>query len=275
MPEIQLAKARLIPMEGDQPASEESRHISVQFNPATLKVTLSNSLKADNPGGGGGAAAQYVEKSESSLAVQLLFDTTVEQPGAEANSDVRRLTQRIAEAFMKPRNPEAERPGAPQRCRFQWGSFQFTGMLSGYNETLDFFAPEGIPLRATLALTFKEDRFQFDLDDSVQAAARATPRFAPGGDAQSTDQAAAAAGRDPRDWRDVARFNGIENPRRTPAGGLAIPSASVRSSATAGIPALAGVGASVEVAAELSAGLGAGAQAGLGLGAGSSRGRRP
>jgi len=273
MTEIQLAKARLIPMEGDQPASDESRQITVQFNPASLKVTLSNSLKADSPGGGGGAAAQYVEKSESSLAVQLLFDTTVAQPGAEANSDVRRLTQRIAEAFMKPQNPEAERPGAPQRCRFQWGSFQFTGMLSGYNETLDFFAPEGIPLRATLALTFKEDRFQFDLDDSVQAAARASPSFAAGGTGQSTDQAAAAAGRDPRDWRDVALFNGIENPRQTPPGGLAIPSASVRQSATGGISALAGVGASVEVAAELAAG--AGTQAGVAQGTGLRGGRRP
>ncbi|NTV11386.1 MAG: hypothetical protein HGA47_11515, partial [Zoogloea sp.] len=185
-----IARAKLIPMNGDQVETDESQHIEVQFNPATLRVTLSNSLKADSRGGSGnsGAAAQYVEKSESSLAVELVFDTSVGRPQVAANSDVRRQTRRIAETFMKPQDADSARPRAPRRCRFQWGSFQFTGMLSAYNETLDFFAPEGIPLRATLSLTFKEDRYQFDLDENVAAARRAMPVFAPGGSGQSAEQ---------------------------------------------------------------------------------------
>ncbi|MCV2218466.1 CIS tube protein [Thauera sp. Sel9] len=228
MPAMQIARAKLIPMNGDQVETDESKHIDVQFNPATLRVTLSNTLKADNKGGSGGsgAAAQYVDKSESTLAVELVFDTSVTaELGAErretvaANTDVRTLTKRIAEAFMKPQDAGSERPKAPVRCRFQWGSFQFTGMLSSYSETLDFFAPEGIPLRATLALTFKEDRYQFDLDPAVQAAAR--PGFAPGG--QSAAGAAQAAGRNPRDWRGVADLNKLDNPRFTPPGAVLLP----------------------------------------------------
>lgn len=261
MPQVQIAKAVLIPMNGDQVETDVSRHIVVQFNPATLRVTLSNTLKADNRGGAGGAAAQYVDKSESSLAVELLFDTTVAhveqlmgEGGAvqhetriEANSDVRRLTQRIAEVFMKPIAAQSDRPGAPRRCRFQWGSFQFTGMVSSYSETLDFFAPEGIPLRATLSLTLKEDRYQFDLDERVAAGQRQAPSFAPGGQGISADRATQAAGRDPRGWRDAARFNGLENPRFTPPGGLAMPSPEVRIPDTTGIAALAGAEVSLRL----------------------------
>ena len=48
MPAPQIARAKLIPMNGDQVETDESKHIDVQFNPATLRVTLSNTLKADN-----------------------------------------------------------------------------------------------------------------------------------------------------------------------------------------------------------------------------------
>ena len=73
----QIAHARLIPMNGEQVDSDESTHIQVQFNPATLRLNLSNTLHANSGGGRGGRrpAAQYVDKSESSLTVELVFDT--------------------------------------------------------------------------------------------------------------------------------------------------------------------------------------------------------
>jgi hypothetical protein len=233
MGDINITRAKLIPMEGDRPVSDEAQHIEVQFNPATLKVTLSNSLKADNKGGSGGSknAAQFVEKSESSLSIELLFDTTVKWESGtggnartvDANSDVRVQTKRIATQFMQPQEPNSKRPKAPKRCRFQWGRFQFTGMVSSYSETLDFFAPEGIPLRATLALTLKEDRYQFDMDENVNAAARTMPTFAAGGSGVSAAQANQAAGKNPRDWRSLADANDLENPRSTPASGVNVP----------------------------------------------------
>lgn len=222
---INIAHAKLIPMNGAQVESDQSKHIEVQFNPASLKVTLANSLKADNGGGFGEhrLAAQFIGKSESNLFVELLFDTSVSWQGVAANSDVRKLTKRIAESFMQPQEFDPRGPRAPKRCRFQWGSFQFTGMLANYSETLDFFAPEGIPLRATLALTFKEDRYQFERDEGALAAARTLPVFAPGGAGVSADRAAQAAGQDPSAWRQVADANNLENPRSTPAGGVNVP----------------------------------------------------
>lgn len=235
MPTMQYARAKLIPMNGDQVETDASKHIQVQFNPATLRVTLANTMRAENRSGSGGhsgAAAQFVEKSESTLAVELVFDTSAppqfddstHSQSVQANSDVRKLTQKIAEAFMKPQTGRSNQPLAPKKCRFQWGAFKFTGMLSAYNETLDFFAPEGIPLRATLSLTFKEDRYQFDRDESVTAKQRDTPRFVPTASSTSADRAAQNAGEDPREWRIVASFNNLENPRFTLDGGIQLPS---------------------------------------------------
>lgn len=185
----QITRAKLIPMVDGQPDPDTATHIEVQFNPANLRVTLSNTLKADNRGGGG-ATAQYVDKSESSLTVELLFDTSVARPGVAANTDVRTLTVRIADAFMKPQG-DASRPTAPKICRFQWGRFQFTGMVSAYTETLDFFAPEGIPLRSTLALTLKENHYQYDLLQGPAAERRGLTW----------------------DWRQAQSIAELENPR--------------------------------------------------------------
>ena len=259
----QLAKAVLIPMDGDNPDPDENNHILVQFNPETLKVALSNTLKADNQGGSNNSAAQYVDKSESSLAVELLFDTTVarefdtsgtQTPNDggisnsavlqranthEANSDVRALTKKIADRFMQPQNPEADRPGAPTRCRFQWGAFVFVGMLSSYNETLEYFTPEGIPLRAKLALSFKEDRYQFEQLE-VAATQRAQPTFSRAGD--NLPQTLSNQDKDPKKWRDAALFNGIENPRMGLSLGVSLPGVELKVSAGASASIGAGLG---------------------------------
>jgi hypothetical protein len=269
MPET-LNKAQLIPMRGDQP--DESRAIPVQFNPATLKVGLSNTLKANTRGGNSNTAAQYVDKSSSTLSVELVFDTTTD------NTDVRLSTKEIAELFMKPEPQSRGKPKAPARCRFQWGAFAFEGMVQSYDETLDFFAPEGIPLRATLALKFNEDRYQF-ITEEAEAAERETPSFTPESDPTRVPPEKGGA---PSDWRDTALFNGIESPRFPGTAGLMLPSASLSASVGVGLGARASASASFRFGASASLGtgisgafsssIGAGVSTGVSAGAGLSTG---
>lgn len=40
-----------------------------------------------------------------------------------------------------------------------------------------FFSPEGIPLRAKLGLSLKEDKYQFERDESVKAKRQQLPHF--------------------------------------------------------------------------------------------------
>lgn len=255
-----IERAKLIPVSGsnDQPNTNDA--IDVQFNPASLKVALSNTLK-ENPRSGTTRAAQFVDKSSSNLTVELIFDTTVgsagnEQDGTgaiEEGSDVRKLTGRIAELFMKPVE-SGEQLQAPSRCLFQWGAFEFLGLVQSFDETLDFFSPEGRPLRATVALKLSEDRYQFRSRE-VEQAQRATPTLtstggAPAGDGDNdpasqapVHQAAAAGGQDPRNWRDTAMFNGIESPRLPGVSALAVPQAGV--SIGGGVSFKAGASASL------------------------------
>jgi hypothetical protein len=231
MASSKLSKAVLIPLDAQNQDAPEDSWISVQFNPASLKVTLSNTLKDSNSGGGQSKAAQFVDKSESTLAIELVFDTSVldaenlsETDGTQTllHKDVRLQTQKIASEFMKPQDAESNQPKAPKRCRFQWGSFSFIGMLSSYNETLDYFSAEGVPLRATLALSFKQDNYQFDIID-LKDALRQQGRLAADGEGVSAVDANVAANRDPKQWRDTAMYNGMENPRFSDDQGVVVP----------------------------------------------------
>lgn len=234
-------RARLFPVEGPADRGDPATAIDVQFNPMTLKVTLANTLKASE-NSNNGSAAQFVDKSTSSLAVELIFDTSME------DTDVRVKTKAIAEAFMKPVE-SGDQQLAPKRCLFQWGAFEFVGMMASYDETLDFFSPEGTPLRATLAVKLNEDRYQFR-QSAARKSARETPTFG-GAGAGSTPAANKDAGRDERAWRDTALYNGQENPRQSPLAGLAVPNvtASAAVGAQVGVRVPGGAGPKADIAA--------------------------
>ena len=167
--------------------------LRVHFNPETLKTSLSTALQSGSAGSGK-ATGQYIDKSDSSLTLDLVFDTsTVDAGGASPEGgsasparehDVRNITRKLAVFFLQ----TADAPGddvsdrvrkkqlaklnrlekkgklrPPSRCHFRWGSFGFTGMVATMSETLDYFSADGVPLRATVSLNLKQDRFQFEV----------------------------------------------------------------------------------------------------------------
>ncbi len=243
--------AKLIPVDGTEDTPDLPNAIEVQFNPATLKVALSNTLK-ENRNAGNNRAAQFVDKSSSTLSVELVFDTTwIDQDVARvhreraagegrsaedvaAGSDVRKLTSRIADTFIKPVE-QGDQLLAPKRCLFQWGAFEFLGLVQSFDETLDFFSPEGRPLRATVALRLSESRYQFRSRE-LELAQRDTPAFAaagadantPAGAASRPDVLPASGGSasEQRNWRQTALFNGVESPRMPSVAALAVPNLS-------------------------------------------------
>lgn len=257
-----LERAKLIPVSGNSDTPDMNSAIDVQFNPMTLKVNLSNTLKA-NQSNSNSRATQFVDKSSSTLTVELVFDTTyIESPAAggesgdgsqqggsgeqiEQGSDVRLQTRKIADKFIKPVESGSQMQ-APSRVLFQWGSFEFVGMVQSYDETLDFFSPKGRPLRATLALKLNEDRYQFRSNDSDALAAEQTPELAfTGSDTPGQNGSPVPGGSDgPGSWRDNAMFNGIESPRLPLTASLALPSVSLGAGAGFGISGGAGIGVS-------------------------------
>lgn len=280
---IHPERAKLVPVTGNNDNPDLPNAVDVQFNPSTLKVSLSNTLK-ENKRNGNSRSAQFVDKSSSSLTVELIFDTTYIDASAdevyrtraseegrsreaiEAGSDVRLVTKRIADAFIKPVS-SGNKLKAPSRCLFQWGAFEFLGMIQSFQETLDFFSPKGRPLRATIALQLTEDRYQFR---NAQAAAeeQRTPTLTSTGNTenddpnQNTSPVPGDSGNGPGNWRDTALFNGIESPRLPSASILAVP----KISASASIGVSGGIGASVSARVGIQGSISASASATAGVG---------
>ena len=164
-----VTRARLVPWQGN--TLLDAKAISVAFNPVSLKLALSNQIKADAGNKGKAqSAAQFVDKSASTLSFELIFDTSLDY------SDVREQTRRIAELFMKPVAPgepgyqgDGKQPTVPRRLRFQWGKFGFDGLMQSYAETLDYFSPDGV-------LLLKQKRVDAEKAASVVARLRPDQR---------------------------------------------------------------------------------------------------
>ncbi|MBD9360184.1 CIS tube protein [Methylomonas fluvii] len=282
---IAIERGKLIPVSGDNDSPDLDNAIDVQFNPSSLKVSLSNTLK-ENARNGNSRSAQFVDKSSSNLTIELIFDTTyIEQPGGagqgsgqtassagsnssskkaiEQGSDVRLETKKIADTFIKPVE-DGKKMKAPKRCLFQWGAFEFLGLVQSFDETLDFFSPEGRPLRATVSLKLSEDRYQFR-NRAVEQAARNTPSLSStgagpqGGSGQTAAPVPGTSGEGAGNWRDTSLFNGIESPRMPSLSVVAVPSVSL--SASMGISA--GIGLGLSAGVNISGGIGANVSASL------------
>jgi hypothetical protein len=272
----ELARAKLIELNQLFTEEKDGGHqVEVQFNPESLKVTFANEIQQPegNDQSAGNAGRQFVGAGTTKLAIQLWFDVTAMEE--DAVDDVRRLTQRVV-YFMKPQ-PSDEDPEklAPPGVRFQWGTFLFDGMVEGLEETLEFFSPDGKPLRATISLTFSQQKIlevTFRGDGRVPALPGHAPlKAAKQGD--SLQKMAKQNGKD--DWQSIAAANAVEDPLRMGAGQLVNLNAGVGVSGGASFSGSLSTsfGASVGVSAGAAAGtatvVGAGASAGVSAGAGS------
>ncbi|WP_339950578.1 hypothetical protein [uncultured Albimonas sp.] len=230
---------------------------AVDFNPATLKVSLTNKLQ-DEGQGGDGNNAQHTRSTTAKLEMELVFDST------EDGADVRDRTGPIKTMALV----AVETPTQPPRVSFTWGRFLFSGVIESLNETLEFWSSEGVPLRAAVQVVMQQVGEDAGGDQVAPGAPeRAAVRTAPEG-GFGVARVASDAG-DPGAGRKVAADNGLES-MRMPTGGAVGVGGGVSLRAAAGFQASASVGAGVSAGFGASAGAGAGfgASAGGGIGAG-------
>ncbi len=248
---------------------------TVHFNPASLKINLSNRIQDDaaasNPAGaqpaGQAPPAQSPSVTTSKLETELIYDTT------ETGTDVRDVTGELRQMATVVAPTEAGTvPPALPKVEFRWGLFKFVGVIESLNETLDFWAAEGVPLRATVQLVLQG--LQVEKDNSAPAISVTLNSVDPVG--AGTTCVATLAG-DPGAGRAIAAANGIEDMRMAGGGAVAV-SAGVQLQAAAGFSVGAsagvgiGIGASAGASAGLGFGIGASASAGAGIGIGASAG---
>jgi hypothetical protein len=249
----QLAKAEVV---------ISGQTIEVQFNPVSLQVEITNSI---NQQGEAGGTNQVSTQSSAKLGLDLLFDTSA------AGEDVRNKTRPLRAAVRAPAGAQggggAAAPGTgaafvPPLVTFQWGTFTFSGIAESFRETLDFFSSDGVPLRATVAMSLKEQAGEFtalERDNprgSANTSAFEVPAELGGGGAAGV----AALGGDLRAARAIASLNGEASLRFSAGvslsvgGGVQLREAVSFAGASAGVSLGAGLG--VSAGAGISAGIG-------------------
>lgn len=210
-----VAKAKIVLKRGGSVLDT----LPVQFNPASLQVEISNST---SPQSGTGSTSQTATQTSAKLGLDLLFDTT------HSGDDVRSITRRLRAAVRDPdASGDAPAAGAapytPPSLRFEWGTFCFTGIADGYRETLDFFSAEGVPLRAQVAMSLKEQPGAFSALEADNPAAAAASRARSGAvELPGGASDLAAAGGDLRAARAIASANGEASLRFSASASLAV-----------------------------------------------------
>lgn len=237
--------------------------IVVDFNPASLDYTITI-----NTQGEGGQAQQAGGVASAKLNFELLFDTT------DTGDDVRTKTNKV-EIMLRPQAGKGGKNAprsAPPMVTFEWGAFKFVGVVDSFKQTMDFFGPEGLPLRAAVSLSMSQPNYNFDQQGATDSNGNPitspvnAPLIVPDG---SPSQLATDAG-DPDAARSIASANGLESLRASAGGEISVGggiSIGAAASFSAGASANAGLGADIGFGASAGAGFSIGGALSAGISA--------
>ena len=215
---------------------EYDGQVTALFNPNKLTYSRSLNWETVDPASlaksGRRGRMQFKSITPETLSLDLFFDTYELSNGSGL---LGAIVSAVSSLTSTPPTPisvldytdklealadymtELDRPPA---CQLTWGSNPplFTGVLTSFNKTLDFFHENGTPLRATVSCSFTDVDFTGELHSpDVAKTYVVQPR-------DSLIQIAAKLYGDASQWRVIAQANGIDNPRvLTPGQILAIP----------------------------------------------------
>jgi nucleoid-associated protein YgaU len=211
---MSLAKAEIRVLDGDAVDP-----IKVQFNPTEYTLNKGAQIAEIAIPGLDSPILQFIRGQNEKLTLDLFFDTTEHGMG-EAAKDVRDLTKPVYQLVKI-----QSKTHAPPRIRFTWGeSLSFKAIVESIQQKFTLFNPLGIPLRATLSVTFREYKtLKEQLEElKLESADHTKRRVVQRGDTLS--RIAAEEYKDPREWRHIADANNITKPRQlVPGTVLVIP----------------------------------------------------
>ncbi len=177
--------------------------IPLRFNPTEYQLQKGNTFAEIAIPGLESPPIPYIRGASEKLSAEVLVDTS------DTVEDVRQKYVNKLRGLM---NIDRQLH-APPIVRFVWDREIFRGVLESVSVTYVLFTPEGIPLRAKLSLALKEYR-------PVEIQIKENPKGSPDFDKKyvvrrgdTLSRIAFANYRDSSVWRDIARHNGIEDPR--------------------------------------------------------------
>ncbi|MBI1298815.1 LysM peptidoglycan-binding domain-containing protein [bacterium] len=126
----------------------------VLFNPNQYRINKSNQFSEFTTPGSGAPLLQFGHGSAQTLTLQLFFDTY--DPQARSGSAVTVQDASVHVRKVTDLLKIDEKLHAPPICQFSWGGFVFVGVLQQADVSYTLFLPSGVPVRATVDVTFKQ-----------------------------------------------------------------------------------------------------------------------
>ncbi len=188
--------------------------IPFRFNPTEYQLAKTNTFAELAIPGLPSPPLQYVRGGSEKLTLDLILDTS------HSLKDVRKEYVNGLRGLM---SVEKELH-APPIVKLVWDQDVFTGVMESLTVTYTLFSPKGVPLRAKCTVGLKEFS---TVSRQLLETKTASPDFDKSWTVRRGDTLSSVAGalyQEPERWREIARANDIDDPRRIePGRELAIP----------------------------------------------------
>lgn len=192
----------------------------VPFNPSEFTRNKGAQIAEIGITGIDSPILQFIRGQNEKLNLDLFFDATTDDGTGNSPTDVRPQTDIVYQ--LAKIQPETH---APPRVQVKWGKIlDFKAIVESVQQKFTLFSPEGIALRATLSVVFREYKSlqdqlrELNLKSSDHSQRHIVKR------GETLSLIAARVYRDAREWRHIADANpGIDPRRLVPGTELRIP----------------------------------------------------
>jgi contractile injection system tube protein/LysM domain-containing protein len=186
------------------------QYLPVEFNPTEYTLNKTAQIAEIGIYGIDSPILQFIRGQNEKLTMDLFFDTTTQAGLGENAKPVTDLTDPFYQLVkIQPKTH------APPRIRFTWGDgLRFKAIVESVQRKFTLFNPKGVPLRATLSISFREYKTIEDqvAELNLQSSDHTKERVVQRGDTLS--RIAADEYHDPSAWRIIADANpAIDSPR--------------------------------------------------------------
>lgn len=200
MSEQKLEKAKIKILKG----KEKDKEFTVLFNPAEYTHTIGNKFEEKALPGLASPILQFVNGNVQTLSMDLFFDTWTDKKEKDLPAYLNEISRMIS---------IDKELHAPPPVEFKWGKFSFQAYIESLTQKFTMFDSRGMPVRATLSVSFKQFRSLKDqLENPSLNSSDKTKRRVLSAD-DSLWAMSEQEYRESRYWRMIAKYNRIENPR--------------------------------------------------------------
>lgn len=199
-------------------AQDTSLSVDFDFNPHQYTITLAHKLKPVAGSGGKQSKVELTEVGQQLLTLpSVIFDTYTNKDSPK--KDLREKLKTLFKLMdpLETKEGEQSQKFQARSVIFKWGGYTIECFIESVKQTFTLFTAEGTPVRAEVEIKLKH----------VPPAQQRQNPTSGGGPIQRVwrvssgdrlDVIAAEVYNDPTLWRQIADYNGIDNPLALQAG---------------------------------------------------------